>query len=170
MSNYWSPLVTGLLASGISLFGCLVFVRHMLVLVEIEGDSMNPTLCRGDRIVAIRHWPTKLLNRGAIVLVYPWPRDSLSKNGVFGATPYIKRIIGLPGDQLITHLDEVTIPLRERVQMYHDKDGNREWIIPPEHIFVKGDLYEGGFDSLEWGPVPFSSVLGHMVLKLTPKT
>jgi hypothetical protein len=101
--------------------------------------------------------------------VWPWltpsatTSASLNKHAVI---PFIKRIVGLPGDTLVTSLRELDDIHRARALGAHDPSGNRTWHIPQGYLFVRGDQPVGGWDSLSWGPIPFRSVLGIVIMKL----
>jgi len=163
---------------GLSLTGCLlalllllVVVRTALVVVRIENWSMAPTLEDGDRVLAWRYWPACWLRKGQVVLVWPWPSPSTSRQalGRLGFTPFIKRVAGLPGDTLVTALTDLAEIHRSDVQQAHDSSGHRTWHIPPGHLFVRGDNPVGGNDSLTWGPIPFRSVVGVVLMRLPGK-
>lgn len=143
----------------------IIFVRTMLVTITITNHSMHPTLRDGDRVLAIRFWPSKWLRKGHIVVIWPWPSPD-QKSSLLDINPYIKRIVGLSGDTLVTsvtELDHIHLPYEIAA---HDDKGERVWNIPPEHIFVRGDNPIGGFDSLSWGPIHHSSVLAVVIMKL----
>lgn len=148
---------------------CLVIaylIRRMLVVVTVNSYSMSPALEDGDRVLVVRQWPRAWLRKGQIVIVWPWqlPPEGPSPFGVEG--PFIKRIVGLAGDVLVTSLAELAEIQRPLEAAAHDSNGLRTWQIPSDHIFVRGDHPIGGFDSLAWGPVPTQYVLGVVVMKL----
>jgi hypothetical protein len=74
----------------------------------------------------------------------------------------------MPGDSIVTSLEEMAFTLRARYKTTHDGDGKRSWHIPPEHVFVVGDSVPRGMDSLTWGPVPMQHISGVVLLKLAP--
>jgi signal peptidase I len=156
---------TGCFAVILSLL--FLLVRTTLIVATVESKSMSPTLVHGDRVLILRYWPRGWLRRGHIVLVYPWP--AIRGKETTGTVPFIKRVVGLPGDTLVTSIKDLDQFHQASELAAHDSDGNRTWQIPPGHLFVRGDYPIGGWDSLSWGPVSFSCVLGLMVMKLPPK-
>ncbi|GKY97988.1 hypothetical protein MPSEU_000756900 [Mayamaea pseudoterrestris] len=60
-----------------------------------------------------------------------------------------KRILGLPGDQVIQH-------------------GGSLLIVPDGHLWVEGDNPNNSSDSRAYGPVPASLVIGRVLLRLWP--
>jgi signal peptidase I len=166
MTSLWMlPLALVLLLPG----ALVLFVRKALVVVTVTMHSMEPTLSPGDRVLVLRYWPRRWLRKGQIVIVWPWTPSE--RRGPFGVEmPYIKRIIGRPGDRLVTRLAELSDIHREDQRPWHDASGRRVWEIPAGHCFVRGDGPIGGFDSLSWGPVPDSAVLGVVLKRLRSRS
>lgn len=146
----------------------LVIARFALVAITVESDSMSPALEHGDRVLVWRYWPGRLIRRGQIVLVWPWLSNSINPRSVGRAhfVPYIKRVVGLPGDSIVTSRTDLAETARRLVRDTHDSQGKRVWHIPPSHLFVRGDNPLGGIDSLTWGPVPLKSILGMVIMRL----
>ena len=72
MELLWLGVVVSLL---IILIG-FVLLWTIMVVVRVEHDSMSPALRHGDRVVVWRHWPTRWLRHGHIVLVHSeYPAD-----------------------------------------------------------------------------------------------
>jgi len=46
----------------------LAFIRVFLVIITVQGYSMYPALLPGDRLLVLRHWPSKGLHKGQIVV------------------------------------------------------------------------------------------------------
>lgn len=143
-------------------------VRSTFVVVTVEGKSMSPTLNHGDHVLALRYWSARWLRTGRIVVVAPWGLPSRTVAATDGVTftPFIKRIVGMPGDTLITTIHDLDSVVRTRLLPFHDSHGKRVWHIPPEHIFVRGDYPISLFDSLFWGPIPCKSVIALVIMKL----
>ncbi|NJN53601.1 MAG: signal peptidase I [Anaerolineae bacterium] len=93
----------------------IIYLHFSLAIVTIQGSSMQPTLQPGDRVLVWRHYLPQWLKKGQIVLV--WPSKPLPPGVVilqkgadpnlFTVIPYIKRVAGLPGDKIITHINEL---------------------------------------------------------------
>lgn len=125
--------------------------------VRVEGTSMLPMLQDQDRLFinkfAYRMGP---IQRGDVV-VFLYPRDR-SKS-------YIKRVIGLPGDDIRISdgqvyvngkaLKESYVPMR-----YTDERSMPDEIIPPHEYFVMGDHRSISSDSRDFGPVERKLIYG----------
>ncbi len=125
--------------------------------VRVEGTSMLPNLEDQDRLF-INKFAFHLgeINRGDVV-VFRYPRDQTKS--------YIKRVIGLPGDDLrIDHgtvfvngskLSEPYVPAR-----YADDRSHQPLKVPPGEYFVMGDHRSISSDSREFGPVRKDLIYG----------
>jgi signal peptidase I len=140
----------------------IAFIRATLLVIVVEGTSMSPTFEPGERVLALRYWPRRWLRRGQIAIVAPF----LNRPADFEQDLYIKRIAGLPGDTLVTTLDELEEALRPAFAAFHDADGRRAWPIPPGHCFVRGDHPLSAVDSRAWGPLPFAALRGVVIKRL----
>lgn len=140
----------------------LCLLRLSLRVVIVRGQSMEPTLTPEDRVLVCRFWPQRWLRRGQIVLVCPWgsPEEEYTR--------FIKRIVGMPGDTLVTSLDEVPEDIRASHAAFYDAQQRRTWQVPSGHIFVRGDNRQGSIDSTLWGATPMGRVYGIVLRKLAP--
>ena len=84
--------------------------------------------------------------------------------------PYIKRIIGLPGDVVRITNGQVYVndlPLQETyiaAPPYYAGS----WSVPPGHVFVLGDNRNNSSDSHFWGVVALDSILGKAAFVFWP--
>jgi len=142
-----------------------LLARALLFLVQVEGWSMYPTYHHGDRFLALRYWPHRWLRRGQIVV---WKLPSImawvSKPEFMGPGPYIKRVVGLPGDEVIAPVVKLSEPADEAKQAVQEGQELRRWYIPAGHYFVKGD--SPGLDSTLFGPIPLHTLRGVVLTKL----
>ncbi len=144
----------------------LIAFRASFSIVTVLHDSMLPTISSGERVLVLKIFPKNLVKKGTIVVIWPWDHLYRSSGRESTYTPFIKRITGLPGEKMVTTINELSEAHRNRVKNFHDKEGNRTWFIPPEHFFVRGDNPLGGYDSLIWGPVPYKAIKGVVLTKL----
>lgn len=148
----------------------LILRNFVFTLVRVDGSSMDPTLENGQRLVMIRLGYTP--EKGDIVVVDP-------DNG--SAAPYIKRIIGMPGDvlQFETNISgEVSLYINGEKQeeayisskLYPGNIGKGMYTVPEEHVFVMGDNRPNSKDSRDAtvGFIPFENILGSASFRLWP--
>jgi signal peptidase I len=143
---------------------------------KVQQGSMENTL-QPDQYVLVDkltpHWSTYV--RGDIVVFDP-PANARESNGV----PFIKRVIGLPGDSVSlrdgkvyvngTALDEPYIFQEDGLPVRTDPSGGgeAEWLVPDGDVLVFGDHRDNSSDSRVFGPIPISSVIGRAWLRYWP--
>lgn len=156
---------TTLLILFISLLILFILIRTFLFLVQVEGWSMYPTYQPDDRLLALRYFPQGWLRRGQIV-VWNMPPHLLmtSKSEAVRSKLYIKRIIGLPGDEVIVPVVRLPDPVEGEIWLDEAKQELKSWHIPSGHCFVKGD--STGFDSTLFGPISFHALRGLILIRL----
>ena len=139
---------------------------------EVVGDSMVPTLETGDRLI---------LNKLAEVdrfdiVVFPAP-DGTDEE-------YVKRVIGLPGDEITYFQDELYINGEKVTEHYLEalKEGSNqtltgdftlfsltgEMAVPEDMYFVLGDNRVVSKDSRVFGFIPAAQIEGTADLRLWP--
>lgn len=150
---------TFLLAAAVFLFIYLVIARPF----QVSGDSMYPTYKDREYIftnivgVKLKHF-----NRGDVI-VFKAPVDQ-SKD-------FIKRIIGLPGEQIMLKDGSVYINgrnLDESAYLSPDvRTDGREFLaegqtitVPQGEVFVMGDNRQYSSDSRDWGFLKESDIIG----------
>lgn len=142
-----------------------ILIRHYLVVVTVESESMTPTLQPGDRVLVVRHWPTTMLRKEQIVLVWS-SRTASTGPTLFEAMPFIKRIVALGEETLTMSSADGTETMHSQPEDTTDPPHQQIWDIPKEHIFVRGDNRQNSLDSLTWGPISMENVLGVVLMKL----
>jgi signal peptidase I len=122
----------------------------------INGSCMEPNLYNGQRIVINKaavyfdEW-----ERGEVIVFQP-PESP-------GATPFIKRVIGLPGETVEVRGGEVFVDGRVLDEAYIAESPNytMEAIgVPEGHYFVLGDNRNHANDSHTGWTVPRENILG----------
>ena len=131
-----------------------VGINALSARIRVESISMLPTLHPGDFVVVNRI--AYLLgepDRGDVV-VFRLPRDPSQR--------YIKRAIGLPGEQIDIRGGNVFINGEQLFEPYLEVSTTRggSWQVPEGSIFVMGDNRNNSSDSRIWGVVPMENVVG----------
>lgn len=142
--------------------------------VIVKGDSMDPTLQDGERVIALKNTDIKRFD----IVTFPAP-DEPGKN-------YIKRLIGLPGDKVEYKNDELYINGKKYDEPYLDQyknelsDGmpltlgtNQEANfqfeeVPAGKILVLGDNRRISKDSRTIGFIEEDEVLGDVKFVFWP--
>ncbi len=131
--------------------------------IRVESISMQPTLFAGNYV---------LVNK----LAYKWGKPSRGDVIVFKyppdpeQVPYIKRVIGLPGDKI--HIADGRVSINNQVldepylRVATMQGGN--WVVPDNSLFVMGDNRNNSSDSRAWGMVPYGNVIGKAELIYWP--
>lgn len=151
-----------------SIFRILFEIIQMLVLpvllffaidsvvarVRVQKISMEPTLEPGEILLV-----NKLAYRfGEIeygdIVTFHYPLDP--------ELDYVKRVVGLPGDEILVSGGEVFVNGQELYESYIFAAPEYEgtWEVPDASLFVLGDNRNPSADSHVWGFVPFENVIG----------
>lgn len=143
-------------------FITIIYLKTVVfMVVSVSGNSMTDTLHNGDLLFANTK---RNAARGDIVVVY-----DLRIND----EPLIKRVVGLEGDMLWTengylycqYTDSRGNIVSEKLdEFYVLKEGitdlPHKMTVPDGYIYVLGDNRADSYDSIDFGPVKSSSVLG----------
>ncbi len=132
--------------------------------VRVDGSSMEPSFQHGEFVVVNRlAYKIGTYELGDVV-VFHYPRDPEQE--------YIKRIIGLAGDQVQIADGQVSVNGEVLNEPYIAAPprytGN--WDIPDGYVFVLGDNRNNSSDSHNWGPLQIENVIGKAVFIYWPLT
>jgi signal peptidase I len=177
------------------LFGILCFTSSVFGGYKVPSGSMRPTIFEGDCLLA-----NKISYRLKIpfttISIFEWKQPDRGdiiafKNPVDGR-PFLKRVIGIPGDKIKMEnkrlfingqkidisplrINNGTIVFKENLlKVFHeiqhfpfitrnDKFMLKE--IPEGHVFVMGDNRDNSFDSRSWGLVPIKNIYGKIIFR-----
>lgn len=164
-----------------------VFVFFVMTFVvqafQIPTGSMEPTLLVGDFLLVNKFayaptvfpfediiLPRKKFSREDIV-VFKYPRE-MSKD-------FVKRVIGLPGEEISIKGKQVYIngrPIPENYKVHIDdrvypesdsynagdssRDNFNSMVVPSGQLFVMGDNRDNSQDSRVWGLLPIRNIKG----------
>ena len=174
-----------------STFGCLFEIVETLVLTlviffviqnfiaqpyQVQQNSMERTLEPGQYVLVDKLSPRwDPYSRGDVVVFSPpetWTSDP---------TPFIKRVIGLPGDRVEIRDDGLVYINGTGLQepyTYKNSAGVNEptvassdqasWVIPAGQLFVMGDHRGKSADSRVFGPIAQTSVIGRAFVRYWP--
>lgn len=157
---------------------------------QVEQPSMEPTVLDGDYVLIDKVSPRfSDYQRGDIIVFNPPPDE--------GDVPFIKRVIGLPGDTVELDNGRVYVTPRggtrglvhdaldakgDGYESYvsigldgkpdatipRDPEGTAKWTIPSGSYFVLGDHRSVSQDSRWFGPISRSLIIGRAWLRYFP--
>jgi len=133
--------------------------------IRVESISMRPTLFAGDFIIVNKlAYKVGQAGRGDII-IFHYPPDP-------NREPYIKRVIGLPGETVHVTGGEVYVNDVQLREPYISAPPSYEgqWTIPEDSLFVLGDNRNSSSDSHSWGMVPLGNVIGKAEVVYWPPT
>jgi signal peptidase I len=139
-----------------------VSINMISARIRVDGASMEPTLVSGEYVIINRlSYRLGSPQRGDII-VFHFPRDPKEE--------YIKRLIGLPGDEVEVKNGAVYVngQLLDESYLNVKMDYYGTWRIPAGQLFVLGDNRNNSSDSHDWGTVPMDYVVGKAVLVYWP--
>lgn len=133
----------------------------------VPTGSMEPTIMSGDRLFTVKlNYYFKNPERGDIV-VFNVPNKIKQQEDM---PPFVKRVIGLPGDTVAIRDGKVFVNGKE-----YKVDNARipRYSYPPVKVkdgmlFVLGDNRNESYDSHEWGQLPEENVFAKAVFVIWP--
>lgn len=139
----------------------------------VSGSSMSPTFSDGDYLLIDQlTYRFRAPERGEVAVFHyhTTPSDN--------STYFIKRIIGLPGDEVRVQGGRVTIINSEHPQGFTldetylppgtDTSGSIDTVLGANEYFVLGDNRSYSFDSRSWGKLSNKDIVGVVRLRLWP--
>ncbi|MGC9521184.1 MAG: signal peptidase I [Anaerolineae bacterium] len=130
---------------------------------EVQSISMEPTLHEGQYLIVSKfsYW-FRSPQRGDIVVLEP-PDDR-------SAIPYIKRVVGLPGEHVEVREGRVWVdgialnePYVSGPPLYQE-----DVRLAEDQYLVLGDNRNNSSDSHVWGTLPRENILGKTVFRYWP--
>jgi signal peptidase I len=129
----------------------------------IPSESMVPTFQANDRLLIDKKAYEKTSpQRGDIIMLNP--TEKLREQNY--KDPFIKRVIGLPGETIEIKDGKVYIdnqPIQEDYIAESSKNTIKLQKVPERAYFVLGDNRNNSFDSQYWGYLPEDLILGKVV-------
>ncbi len=121
---------------------------------QVRGSSMEPTLHDGQYLVISKliYW-VHPPQRGDIIVFHP-PNNP--------AEDYIKRVVGLAGEQIEIQAGAVWVDAVPVEEPYVTNPGSYSgaWSLHEGELFVLGDNRRNSSDSHTWGVLPQENIVG----------
>ncbi len=130
---------------------------------RVIGDSMSPNFHEGQYLVVNRlvyrlHPP----QRSDVIIFHP---------PINPEKEYIKRVIGLPGEEVEIEKGQIIInghPLKETYIAYPGQGSWGPAIVGEDEYLVLGDNRNNSSDSRSWGMLPRGNIIGKAWLSYWP--
>ena len=145
----------------------------------IKGDSMDPTLKDGERVVVnIMGYKIGDVKKGNVIVFHANKKDD-----------YVKRVIGVPGDKVQYKKDQLYINGKKQDEPYLNYNEKRKQVeyitgtfqvkdlanansksnvIPKDKYLVLGDNREVSKDSRSFGLIDKDQIVGKVSFRLWP--
>jgi signal peptidase I len=140
-----------------------LLIRLVIQNYRIESHSMQPNFYEGEFI---------LVNKLAFKLGEPTRGEVIVFHNPSNIEEdYIKRVIGLPGDEVVIRDQTVYINGQELAEPYATnpfRDNYGPLVVPVNHLFVMGDNRGNSSDSRRIGPIPEELIVGQAWLRVWP--
>jgi signal peptidase I len=148
----------------------LTFRTYVFARADVDGQSMFSTLHDKDVLFVEKiSLLTHSFKRGQIVIF-----DS----GNYNKDIYVKRVIGVEGDEIEIKNNKVYLNGNELQEDYLDENTitapgpfmskNNKYKVEKDHVFVLGDNREDSVDSRVLGPISTKALKGHVVVRVYP--
>lgn len=135
--------------------------------VIVSGHSMDPTLKDRERVIALKNKEPKRFD----IVTFPAPDEP--------KTSYIKRVIGLPGDEIEYKDDQLYVNGKKLAEPYLDQfkselpkgedlTGDFKATVPEGTYFVMGDNRKNSKDSRMIGPIEKDKISGNVKFAFWP--
>lgn len=142
--------------------------KYLFFMINVPTGSMIPTINIEDRIYVKRVFNFDKLKRGDIIVFLSSedPKDNKEK-------PFVKRLIGLPGDVIEIKKGEVYVNgnlLKEDYVVRKDNEYSGSFKVPQGKFFFLGDNRVSSHDSRYWKDpyVDKSKIMAKAGLKIIP--
>ena len=136
--------------------------KFLILKIDVSTSSMKPTINIGEKFLVTRIYDYENLKRGDILVFKSNEKDEL----------LLKRLIGLPGDEIDIKGEKLYIngkELKEDYVKYKDEYVGK-FKVPENKYFFLGDNREGSYDSREWKDpyIDESNIKGKVQIRLYP--
>lgn len=174
--NWKKELLDWVVSIAVAVVIALVVRNFVFAFVEVEGESMYPTLNDGDRLFTRIIAYSEPMQGDIIIFNPPISETDRQPNK---ETAYVKRVIAVEGQVVdITADGTVVVDGKKLSEDYiseaikpHTLNGTQyPFTVPEDTVFVLGDNRNRSHDSrsLDVGAVPIDNIIGKAQLRILP--
>lgn len=130
--------------------------------IRVDGFSMEPSLHSGEFVIVNKLAYTNGSPKRGDVIVFHFPRDPQQE--------YIKRVIGLAGDEVVVSNGTVRVngEVLDEPYILQSPAYSGSWQVPEGQLFVMGDNRNNSSDSHNWGTLELDYVVGKALVVYWP--
>lgn len=161
----YAPYLSFLRDIGVGVLLWLFLITFVGEARSVPTPSMVPTIMMGDRLWTDKltlHW--RPIRRGDIVVFTPPPEVKTD-------SPYVKRVIGLPGEKVEVKKGAVYINGQPLDEPYIKEKPLYVWgpqTVPADSYLVLGDNRNNSNDSHYWGFLSRKAIISRGVFRFWP--
>ena len=171
-------------------FVIAVFIRsNAFAITSVDGSSMESTFHDREKVIDYKlSYYSKEPQRGDVIIIDVYNDskesilDKMVKNskeivdvlsGIKDERYYIKRVIGIPGDEVDIKDGYVYINGEKQEEKYvkgktYANEVSLPTVVPENTVFVLGDNREVSVDSREIGFINYNQIEGKVIYKIWP--
>lgn len=151
----------------ILIINIIILLSYCLRIITIDGESMSPYLHHGDKVIVIRYLFRRMIKHNSVVVFRMSDIHNTKNHSVKSINTFlmIKRVVAIENDEIIAPSFKNIIDENGKVQIVVI-DKAKHWVMR-EHIFVMSDNRESYGDSRSFGPIPYSSIVGVVLYKIS---
>lgn len=156
------------LCKWIILIGIIASLLHtfLITIFIVDGLSMEPTFKDKEFVLLNKRFYSDHNPKRGEVVVVKYPGDPEKRK-------YVKRVVGLPGDELLISSGKVFIndePLEEKYISYGvESEPDGAWKLKENEYFLMGDNRPFSNDSRYFGPVEKRFFVGKAISIIYPR-
>ncbi len=132
----------------------------------VRGASMEPSFHEADYLIVDQlSYRFREPQRGEVI-VFRYPENPQKR--------HIKRIIGLPGEEVVIEEEKIYIQSEEEMVLLEEEylplprtAGSEEITLRDDEYFVMGDNRSASFDSRNWGSLPRENIIGRVFFQIS---
>jgi signal peptidase I len=130
--------------------------------IRVDGFSMEPSLHSGEFVIVNKLAYINGSPKRGDVIVFHFPRDPQQE--------YIKRVIGLAGDEVVVSNGTVRVngEVLDEPYILQSPAYSGSWQVPEGQLFVMGDNRNNSSDSHNWGTLELDYVVGKALVVYWP--